>query len=100
MVKTERKMNKTTLGSLALKGYDPVAYFTEGKAVQGRKEFTHEYADANWRFVSAANRDLFAHKNQNNIYRNMAATAPGGSAKESSSTATRKFGKSSMGSST
>ena len=60
MEKTQQKINKTTFGSLALKGYDPVAYFTEGKPVEGRKEFTHEYAEANWRFVSAANRDLFA----------------------------------------
>ena len=60
MLKTQQKINKTTFGSLALRGYDPVAYFTEGKAVEGRKEFTHEYADANWRFASAANRDLFA----------------------------------------
>ena len=60
MEKTQQKINKTTFGGLALKGYDPVAYFTEGKPVEGRKEFTHEYAEANWRFVSAANRDLFA----------------------------------------
>jgi len=60
MIKTQQKINKTTFGNLALKGHDPVAYFTEGKAVEGRKEFTHEYADANWRFASAANRDLFA----------------------------------------
>jgi hypothetical protein len=60
MVKTEHKVNKTVFGSLALKGYDPVAYFTEGKSVEGRKEFTHEFADANWRFASAVNRDLFA----------------------------------------
>ena len=60
MMKTQQKINKTTLGSLALRGYDPVAYFTEEKALVGRKEFTHEYADANWRFASAVNRDLFA----------------------------------------
>ena len=60
MEKTQQKINKTTFGGLALKGYDPVAYFTEGKPVEGRKEFTHEYAEANWRFESAANRDAFA----------------------------------------
>jgi hypothetical protein len=62
MLQTKTKINKTTVGGLALKGYDPVAYFTEGRAVEGRKEFTHEYAEAKWRFVSAANRDLFADK--------------------------------------
>ena len=59
MATTTQKINRTTFTNLALKGYDPVAYFTEGKAVGGRKEFTYEYADANWRFASAANRDLF-----------------------------------------
>ncbi len=60
MTTTTRKINTTMFGNLALKGYDPVAYFMEGKAVEGRKEFTHEYAGANWRFVSLGNRDLFA----------------------------------------
>jgi hypothetical protein len=60
MEMTQQKINKTTFGSLALRGYDPVAYFTEDKPVEGLKEFTHEYAGANWRFVSAGNRDLFA----------------------------------------
>lgn len=44
---------------LAIKGYDPVAYF-EGKAVQGSAEFTHRWNDATWRFASASNRDRFA----------------------------------------
>ncbi len=44
----------------AIKGYDPVAYFTEGKAVKGSKEFTYEWNGATWRFSSAENRDLFA----------------------------------------
>ena len=60
MEMTQRKINKTTFGSLALRDYDPVAYFTEDKPVEGLKEFMHEYARANWRFVSAGNRDLFA----------------------------------------
>jgi hypothetical protein len=59
MSTTIRKVNKTTLTNLALKGYDPVAYFTEGRPVEGRKEFAHAYADANWRFASEAHRDLF-----------------------------------------
>ncbi len=60
MLQTKTKINKTTLGNLALKGYDPVAYFKEGRAVEGRREFSHEWADATWRFSSAANRDAFA----------------------------------------
>jgi hypothetical protein len=59
MTTTTQKINKTLFGNLALKGYDPVAYFVEGRAIEGSKQFTHHYADATWRFTSAANRDLF-----------------------------------------
>ena len=43
----------------AIKGYDPVAYFTENMPVKGSKEFTHESNGATWMFSSAENRDLF-----------------------------------------
>ncbi len=46
--------------STALKGYDAVAYFTEGEPVKGSKKFQHEYNGADWYFSSAANRDTFA----------------------------------------
>lgn len=45
---------------LAIHGTDPVAYFTEGAAVTGSPEFTHDWGDATWQFASAENRDLFA----------------------------------------
>lgn len=45
---------------LAIQGYDPVAYFTEGRPVHGSSEFTHDYAGVRWQFASAANRDAFA----------------------------------------
>lgn len=44
---------------LAIRGYDPVAYFTEGKPVEGSSEYTAEWKDAIWRFASAAHRDQF-----------------------------------------
>ncbi|NQV60552.1 MAG: YHS domain-containing protein [Alphaproteobacteria bacterium] len=43
----------------AIGGYDPVAYFTDGRAVEGKSAFTAKWMGANWRFASAANRDLF-----------------------------------------
>lgn len=49
-----------TRGNLAIRGYDPVAYFTQEQAVKGRKEFTFGWQGADWRFASAGNRDLFA----------------------------------------
>src|SRR3546814_3418043 len=45
---------------LAIHGYDPVAYFTDGKPVEGKAEFTHSYEGTVWRFATAANRDAFA----------------------------------------
>ena len=47
-------------GGAAIRGYDPVAYFTEGKPVKGKTEFTHQWKGATWRFASAANRERFA----------------------------------------
>jgi YHS domain-containing protein len=44
---------------LAIDGYDPVAYFTDGKPEKGRPEFTADWAGTTWRFVSAEHRDRF-----------------------------------------
>jgi hypothetical protein len=44
---------------LAIMGYDTVAYFTDGKPVQGSPEFQTVWHDARWQFASAAHRDLF-----------------------------------------
>lgn len=43
----------------AIKGYDPVAYFTVGKPVSGMPQFTAPYRGATFRFASAENRDAF-----------------------------------------
>ncbi len=44
---------------VAIKGYDPVAYFTEGRAVKGSKKFSYEWLGATWHFASAKHRELF-----------------------------------------
>lgn len=44
---------------LAIKGYDPVAYFTQEKAVEGSAKYTATHDGAIYRFSSASNRDLF-----------------------------------------
>jgi YHS domain-containing protein len=46
--------------SLAVSGYDPVAYFVEGRPVEGRKEFEFEWNGATWRFANADNLKAFA----------------------------------------
>ncbi len=54
------EINSSFIGSVAIDGTDPVAYFTEGKAVKGSSGFTHRWKGAAWRFKNAANRDAFA----------------------------------------
>lgn len=49
----------STFSSVAVSGYDTVAYFTEGKPVEGRGDVTADYDGATWQFASAANRDAF-----------------------------------------
>ncbi len=56
-------INKNFFGT-ALKGYDAVAYFKEGKPVKGKDEFRHDWMGAKWYFASAANRDEFARNPQ------------------------------------
>lgn len=48
-----------TSGDLALKGYDPVAYFDSGQATQGKAEHQYEWNGATWQFATAANRERF-----------------------------------------
>ena len=43
----------------AIRGTDPVAYFTEGRPVEGSRDHTLEYMGATWRFASAENKALF-----------------------------------------
>jgi hypothetical protein len=43
----------------AIRGYDPVAYFKEGKPVKGLKKYQHEWNEAKWHFSSQQNRDDF-----------------------------------------
>jgi YHS domain-containing protein len=53
-------VNQTTFGGVAIDGWDPVAYFTDSKPVEGDKAYSFDWNGATWRFASAAHRDLFA----------------------------------------
>jgi hypothetical protein len=44
---------------LSISGYDPVAYFTDGKPVQGKPEFEYLWHRLRWRFATGEHRDLF-----------------------------------------
>ena len=45
---------------LSISGYDPVAYFTDGKPVQGKAEFEYLWHKLRWRFANGEHRELFA----------------------------------------
>jgi len=47
---------------LAIDGYDPVAFFAEGKAEVGSGDFELRYAGAIWRFSNIGNRAAFAQR--------------------------------------
>jgi len=44
---------------LAISGFDPVAYFTDGAALAGKSAFEQVVAGAAWRFRNAGNRAAF-----------------------------------------
>ena len=46
-------------GKVALKGYDPVAYFKSGKAVKGKKEIASAYQGVTYYFASGPDRAAF-----------------------------------------
>ena len=45
---------------VAIRGYDSVAYFTEGRPIVGSPELEHEWQDAVWRFSRPEHLTMFA----------------------------------------
>jgi YHS domain-containing protein len=54
------EINTGYFGNVAIKGYDPVAYFTEDKAMKGSEDHSLEWLGANWQFTSDAHKQAFA----------------------------------------
>jgi YHS domain-containing protein len=44
---------------IAIKGHDPVGYFTMSEPVNGKQEFAAQYGGATWHFANAGNRETF-----------------------------------------
>ena len=55
----EDEIYTSFFSSASAGGYDVVAYFTDGKPVKGDDQYTTEYKDAEWKFASQENLDLF-----------------------------------------
>lgn len=49
----------TTIFGVAIKGYDTVAYHTDGRAQKGSSKYAYKWNDAKWYFASQAHKDLF-----------------------------------------
>lgn len=49
-------VNKT---GLAISGYDPVSYFSQGRAIEGKKEISFTADGITYRFSSAQNKNAF-----------------------------------------
>lgn len=47
------------LSGVALDGYDPVSYFTEGEPLLGRADYEYFWQGVSWYFANQANRDVF-----------------------------------------
>ena len=45
---------------LSISGYDPVAYFTDGRPVQGKADYEYLWHKLRWRFASSEHRELFS----------------------------------------
>jgi hypothetical protein len=53
------RSNAAERAPLAIKGYDPVAYFTDGKPKRGLPEFEYEWDEHRYHFLRAEHRELF-----------------------------------------
>jgi len=53
-------VGKSPPDEIAIKGYDTVAYFKIGKAVQGNKSFSFQWHGMTWYFLNKEHKDLFA----------------------------------------
>ena len=52
-------VNTGYFGGVAINGYDPVAYFTEGRSMKGSEEFAYDWLGTPWHFASRQHRELF-----------------------------------------
>ena len=44
---------------VAIKGYDPVAYFTQNRAIEGKDSISTDWSGSTWKFASKENLILF-----------------------------------------
>ena len=58
-LEVRKKQYNLESSGLAIQGYDPVAYFTMNKAIEGKKDLSADYNGVTYRFGSKQNKDEF-----------------------------------------
>ncbi len=60
MAQSDKRIKQFNIeNKLAIKGYDPVSYFTKAKAEKGNKTFSYSFEGITYYFTNAGNKDLF-----------------------------------------
>ncbi len=58
-VLADDSVNTGYFGGVAIMGYDPVAYFTENRAVKGSEEYSYDWLGTPWHFASRKHMEMF-----------------------------------------
>jgi len=56
----DESINTGYFGGVAIMGYDPVAYFTDHRAVKGSEKYSYDWLGTPWHFASDEHRQMFA----------------------------------------
>lgn len=59
IIQREKIVEVNSDNGLAIKGYDPVSYFTKKQPTQGKEVFTYRHKGLIWKFSSKENLNLF-----------------------------------------
>jgi hypothetical protein len=59
-VLADESINTGYFGGVAIMGYDPVAYFTDNKAVKGSERYSYDWLGTPWHFASSEHMEMFA----------------------------------------
>ena len=54
------EINTGYFGNVAIKGYDPVAYFTQRRAVRGEEKISYDWFGAKWQFSNEKHKRMFS----------------------------------------
>src|ERR1700712_3437124 len=55
----DESVNTGYFGGVAIMGYDPVAYFTDNRAVKGSDDISYDWLGTPWHFASTEHKEMF-----------------------------------------